>query len=376
MRRGHTTLIVALLILTFAAPSLAAPIRVQIANHQLQAVVSSDGGLIVRAADSGSSDPFLQPEITTVLDVTPQAAGLLVAGAVQTGPRILVTPLTLSLLYLNGRPYRGALLLRMNGDGTLDVIDQLDLEEYLYGVVSAEMGMDWPETALQAQAIAARSYAVARARLGEYDGYDIKAGEQDQAYGGAVLETQAAVNAVDATRGVVIVYNDHIIKAYYSSCDGGYTADGRELEDPQPYLRAVPDPYASESPHLAWTASVSLSDFAQAFRTAVGDIGDIAAIHPGPADESGRLISVSIVGTTGSRTISGAQFRKLAGTHIVKSTRISAIDVDAGTIAVSGSGFGHGVGMSQWGAKGMADAGLGIYQILGFYYRGTMLSKI
>jgi len=354
----------------------AAPIRVQLLNHQFQTVISSDGGLIVRAPGSGSNDPLVQPEITTVLSVQPQAAGLLVADAVQTGPKILVTPLTLSQLFVNGRPYRGALLIGRNGDGTLDVVNQLDLEEYLYGVVAAEMSPDWPDTALQVQAIASRSYAVARARFNAYDGFDVKAGEQDQAYGGAGVETQSAVNAVDATHGVVIVYNDHIVKAYYSSCDGGYTADGSALEDPQPYLRAAPDPYASESPHLAWKASVPLADFTQALRAGVGDVGDVAAIHLGPADESGRLISVTVVGSAGSRTISGTLFRKLAGTHVVKSTRIAAIDIDGDVISVTGSGFGHGVGMSQWGAKGMADAGFGIYQILGFYYRGTMLSKI
>jgi stage II sporulation protein D len=354
----------------------AAPIRVQILNHQLDAVISSDGGLIVRDPDSGSNNPLFAPDVTTVLGIQPQAAGLMIAGTPQSASRILVTPLTLAPLYLGGRPYRGAMIVRRNNDGTLDVIDQLDVEEYLYGVVAAEMSPDWPQIALQVQAIASRSFAVARARDAEYDGYDVKAGEQDQAYAGSAFETQSSVNAVDATRGVVIVYNDHIVKAYYSACDGGYTADGSALEDPEPYLQAVPDPYASGSPNLAWRARVLLADFSAALRASVGDVGDVTAIRPGPADASGRLLSVSIAGTGGSRTVAGTLFRKLVGTHVIKSTRINAIEVDGDSLQVSGSGYGHGVGMSQWGVKGMADRGLGIYQILGFYYRGTMLSKI
>lgn len=363
-------------ILLSAAPAPAQSIRVLLAAHQLQTVVSSDGGLVVRNEDPAASAPLFAPEITTTLDVRPQAAGLLLAGTVATGPAVLVTPLLDAPVQVDGRAYRGAVWLALDQDGTLDVINELDLEQYLYGVVGAEMDQTWPQNALAAQAIASRSYAVARAALHQYPGFDILAGEQDQAYGGVGAESQASVDAVESTRGVVLVYRYRVIKAYYSSCDGGYTADGANLSDPEPYLQAEPDPYASESPHLAWVASVPLASFAQAFRDQVADIGDITAISPGPADPSGRLTSVTVVGTAGTQTIAAQMFRQLAGRHAVKSTRIASLALDGDTIAVRGSGFGHGVGMSQWGAKGMADHGLGIYAILSFYYRGTILSKI
>ncbi|HME81430.1 MAG TPA: SpoIID/LytB domain-containing protein [Candidatus Eremiobacteraceae bacterium] len=358
-----------------AVPAHAQTIRVLLASHQLQTVVASEGGLVVRGAD-GDQTPLLQPEITTVMEVRPGAAGLVLAGVVPAGSRILAQPLMDSPLVVDGRTYRGRVWISRDDDGTLDVIDELDLEQYLYGVVGAEMDPAWPEVALQAQAIASRSYAVARAALHEYPGYDVKAGEQDQAYGGVNVETQASVDAVESTRGVVLTYQYHVVKAYYSSCDGGYTADGSNLSDPQPYLLAQPDPYAAESPHLSWSASVPLSSFSQAFRAQVADIGEITAIAPGPADASGRLTSVTVTGTGGARTISGPLFRQLAGRHVVKSTRIASLAIDGDSLVVKGSGFGHGVGMSQWGAKDMADQGLGITAILSFYYRGAMLSKI
>lgn len=354
----------------------AATIRVLLASHQLQTVVASEGGLVIRSEGEAAGAPLFQPEITTVMDVRPQAGGLLLANAVTAGTRVWVAPLLDAPINVDGRPYRGALWVTRDDDGTLYIVNEVDLEQYLYGVVGAEMDQSWPIVALQAQAIASRSYALARAALHASPAYDVKAGEQDQAYSGAAAESQASVDAVESTRAVVLVYRYHVITAYYSSCDGGYTADGDNLSDPEPYLQAVPDPYASESPHLSWAASVPLASFEQAFREQVGDVGGITSIAPGPADASGRLTSVTISGTSGSRTIPGTEFRRLAGRHLVKSTRIAAIAVDGDLIDVRGSGFGHGVGMSQWGAKGMADRGLGIYAILSFYYHGTMLSKM
>ncbi|MEO9135020.1 MAG: SpoIID/LytB domain-containing protein [Casimicrobiaceae bacterium] len=349
-------------------------IRVLLASHQLQTIVASEGGVVVRSPDGGA--PLLQPEITTVFDVRPGAGGLMLAGAISTGSRILAEPLLDAPLVVDGRTYRGRVWITRDDDGTLDVVNELDLEQYLYGVVGVEMDPAWPQVALQAQAIASRSYAVARAALHAYPGYDVKAGELDQAYGGVNAEAQGPVDAVESTRGVILVYQYHVVRAYYSSCDGGYTADGNELSDPQPYLRAQPDPYSGESPHLAWSASVPLAAFAQALRAQAGDVGDITAVSPGLADASGRLTSVTVTGTNGARTIPGALFRQLAGRHVVKSTRIASIAVEGDMLIVRGSGFGHGVGMSQWGAKDMADQGLGINAILSFYYRGTMLSKI
>ncbi|MBV8171338.1 MAG: SpoIID/LytB domain-containing protein [Candidatus Eremiobacteraeota bacterium] len=354
----------------------AQPIRVLLVSHQLQTVIASEGGVVVRAPESGPA-PLLQPEITTVLDVRPGTGGLMLAGAVPAGPSVIVDPLIdTSPLVVDGRTYRGRILVSEASDATLEVVDQLDMEQYLYGVVGAEMDPAWPEVALQAQAIASRSYAAARYALHEHPDYDVQAGEQDQAYGGVNAETQSAVDAVESTRDVILVYQYRVVKAYYSSCDGGYTADGSELSDPEPYLRAQPDPYAAESPHLSWSAAVPVSAFQRAFAEQVADVGDITSVSPGPADPSGRLATVTVTGTAGRRTIPGTLFRRLAGRHLVKSTRIASLSLDGDVIDVKGSGFGHGVGMSQWGAKDMADQGMGINAILSFYYRGTMLSRL
>ena len=148
------------------------------------------------------------------------------------------------------------------------------------------------------------------------------------------------------------------------------------MNDPQPYLQAIPDPYCTSSPDEHWSADVSLHDFRMAFERRYGDIGSIVDLHPGAADASGRLQTVTVMGTLDSRTIPATMFRALAGTHLVRSTRIASLELAGETIEVSGGGFGHGVGMAQWGARGMADHGKSAADILRFYYPGTAFAQI
>jgi stage II sporulation protein D len=361
-----------------AAPAFAdeTPVRISIARQQFQTVVSSDGGLAVRRPDAASGSPYVAPAITTVLDIRPAAGGLLLAGAITAGDTLALTPVAGFPISVDGRLYRGSVIVQSNGNGTLDVINVVDLEEYLYGVVGSEMEPHWPHAALSAQAIVARTYAVAHLGTREWLGYDLLAGEQDQAYTGMQAEAPEVVAAVNATRGTVLVYGANLVHAYYSDCDGGYTAGGDALADPQPYLQSSPDRFCTLSPNERWSADVPLDDFSNAFRSQYGDIGAITLIVPGAADASGRLQTVSIRGTIESRSISGPAFRALAGNHLVRSTRIDSIDVAGSTIRVSGFGFGHGVGMSQWGARGMADAGKSAREILRYYYRGAEFAQI
>jgi stage II sporulation protein D len=368
----------ALLVAAYVAPCRAdeTPIRVSILRHQLQVVVSSDGGLTVRRSDSGSGSPYVAPDVTTVLDIRPKNGGLLLAGAIQAGPTLEVSPAAGYTMAIDGRGYRGAAIVQADVDGTLDVINVVDLEQYLYGVVGSEMETSWAPAALQAQAIVARTYAVAHLGTREWLGYDLFAGEQDQAYSGMDAETPGVIAAVDATRGTVLVYDSQLVHAYYSSCDGGFTSGGEALEDPQPYLRAVVDPFCTLSPDDHWTADVPLDDFTTAFAARYGDIGPIVEVAAGGDDDSGRLVSVTVRGTLDARTIPATVFRALAGNHLVRSTRIVSMAVSGSEIHVVGSGFGHGVGMAQWGAQSMANAGRSVHDILSFYYPGAQFAQI
>lgn len=361
-----------------AAQALAdeTPIRVSVLRHQFQTVVSSEGGLAVRPPNAGSASPYVAPDVTTVLDVRPANHGLLLAGVIQAGDTIVVTPAAGFPVSVDGQAYRGSVIIQTDADQSLDVINVVDLEKYLYSVVGSEMDPSWPAAALQAQAIVARTYAVAHLGTREWLGYDLLAGEQDQAYKGMQAEMPSVAQAVDATSGTVLVYGSDLVHAYYSSCDGGFTARGDALGDPQPYLTSMPDPYCKLSPDEQWTVDVPIDDFDAAFVQRYGDIGSILAVHAGMADSSGRLETVTILGQLDSKTIPATVFRSLAGNHLVRSTRIASIDVVGVSIRVSGSGFGHAVGMSQWGARGMAEAGNSAENILKFYYRGAAFAQI
>ncbi len=354
--------------------------RILLLKHQLQTVAASAGGLIVRPFQAGS-EPLLTPDITTVIDVRPQAGGLLLAGTIQTQDKLLITPLTGLALTVDGLSYRGAIVIERDADGLLDVVNVVDLEQYLYSVVGSEVSASTPASALQAQAVVARTYAVAHLGAHEDLGFDLRAGDQDQAYNGIDAESEPVVNAVDATRGVVMLYHDHLAQAYYSACDGGYTSDGHGLNDPQPYLQAVRDPYCPMSPYMQWSAAVPLSAFVENLdaRGAVSPpllTSDVRDVRPGPADSSGRLQTIVLVMRRGSVSIPGTTFRIAAGNRMVKSTRISSLSLDGGVIHASGAGFGHGVGMCQLGARGMAESGLGVYAILDFYYPGAILTQL
>jgi stage II sporulation protein D (peptidoglycan lytic transglycosylase) len=352
-------------------------VRIALVRHVTSAVLASEAGLTVRpTTDVDPAHSFVLPDVATVLDVRAENGSLVISNSIQVGSKVLIaSPLGLPI-DVDGAPYRGSIVVQLDPDGALTVVDFVDLEQYLYGVVGSEMPASWPTAALEAQAIVARTYAVGR--LGNRDdvGYDLVAGDQDQAYGGVNSESPSTILAADSTRGEILVYEGQIVHTYYSADDGGYTANGSALSDPQPYLKAKADPYAAGSPDSAWSATIPAADLAQSVDAYYTNVGELTGIAPGPSDESGRIESISIFGTMGSATLSGFDFRRLAGRRAVRSTKISALALEGSRIRVSGSGFGHGVGMSQWGARSMAAAGIDCLDILRFYYSGTALTTI
>ncbi len=355
-------------------------VRILLLKHQFQTVIASAGGLVIRPY-GGEAPPLLTPDITTVIDVRPQPDGLLLAGTVATSDRLIISPLTDLALTVDGQTYRGSIVVGRDADNSLSIINAVELEQYLYSVVGSEVSASTPPSALQAQAVVARTYAVAHLGAHEDLGFDLRAGDQDQAYNGVNAESQPVVDAVDATRGVVMIYGNQLAAAYYSACDGGYTSDGHGLNDPQPYLQAARDPYCPMSPYMQWSAAIPASTFVAELNDRAVlpwplSAGDLRAVRPGSVDQSGRLQSVDLITSRGSARIDGTVFRVVAGTKLVKSTKITNLVLDDGIIYVRGAGYGHGVGMCQLGARGMAEGGLGVYAILNFYYPGVMLTQL
>jgi stage II sporulation protein D len=243
------------------------------------------------------------------------------SGAVQlfrTGPvavavtgRKLVLPVTFfpgsAPLELGGRPFHGTFTISVAGK-TLNVVETVGLDQYLYGVITSEMDSDWPLEALKAQAVAARSYALANRRGGDFDLY---ADVRSQAYGGVDAETAAARVAVDGTKRQVLTYAGTVADTFFYASSGGRTADITEVwsDTPVPYLVSVPDPYDALSPYHDWGPVVLTAEQAGK-QLGVGGLQDLTPVADGP---SGRARGVTATGVLGESAIDGSAFRRALG---------------------------------------------------------------
>jgi stage II sporulation protein D len=268
---------------------------------------------------------------------------------------------------LGGRSYRGSLLVVWQA-GRLLFINRVWLEDYLLGVVPGEVPASFPEAVLQAQAILARTFALYR--LNPRGLYDLCATERCQVYLGRSAETPRHTKAVHATRSLIVSYNQKPITAVYHADSGGYTAASAEVWGQSvPYLVARPDPFAP-GPSSAWSRTLTPEAVAQGLAGLGLQVGAVQSIAPLFMSESGRPLRLRIVGSSGSVELDAPRSTRLLRGLGLPSTRARFEGWQ-----VFGQGSGHGVGMSQWGALGLALQGWDFRQILGYYYPGTFLSS-
>jgi stage II sporulation protein D len=316
-----------------------------------------------------------------------------------------------------GDEYRGKMRIVATSKDIL-LINVVDVDEYLRGVIPAEMPYTWNIEALKAQAVAARTYAVKRMLVKANDLWDVVATTADQVYRGTKYERSETDRAVAETAGEIATYEGKPIIAYYHSDSGGHTKDGNA-----PYLKPVPSP-SPDSPYANWELSWTLDEFRKLLDSAGKPAGNILDVET-TYDPYGRCQSVTFNTAKNSFSMTAHEFRKMVGVMTVRSTKF-LLTVDGGVkwtretvidkgskvtivssskerveragklfianffkkqpiknplkalgkqttpavIRVKGSGFGHGTGMSQWGAKYMADNGSTYRDILLHYYTG------
>ncbi|MEK7702256.1 MAG: SpoIID/LytB domain-containing protein [candidate division NC10 bacterium] len=277
---------------------------------------------------------------------------------------------------MNGREYPAALELVKNGDG-MAIVNELPLEDYLVGVLRAETSERWPLETLRAQAIVARTYAAYHRALNGAKPYHLVASTAHQVYAGRVPAASPVWDAVRETTGQVLFWEGELFPAFYHSASGGYTEDPRTVFAARnmPALRAVRDEFSSASPHFTWSLDLRLADLAEILRKHRFDVGSITAIEITERTPSLRASILTIRGARGSTRLRGNDFRRMVGYETVKST-LFAVAVDGAMARFAGRGYGHGVGMSQWGAKGMAEQGHKAERILEYYYPGTTLGSL
>jgi stage II sporulation protein D (peptidoglycan lytic transglycosylase) len=272
----------------------------------------------------------------------------------------------------NGREYDGTIDLVPNGTG-LALVNELPLEDYVVGVLRAEAGDKWPQEALRAQAIVARTYAAYHRVIGAARAYHVVASTANQQYAGRVPSASPIWGAVRETAGQVLLWEGELFPAFYHTESGGYTEDPRTVFAARnmPALKPVRCEFSAGSPHYYWSLDVRLIDLAEILRRNDVVVGSVTAIEVTERTPSLRAATVAVHGTRGSVRLRGNDFRRMVGYDTFKST-LFAVAVDSQVAHFSGRGYGHGVGMCQWGAKAMAEQGYSARQILEFYYPGTV----
>ncbi|ULA63807.1 MAG: SpoIID/LytB domain-containing protein [Nitrospira sp.] len=268
----------------------------------------------------------------------------------------------------------GLVHLVRRGKGLL-VINQVDLEEYVKGVVPAEVNSTWHAEMLKVQAVAARTYALYQHMLSASRDYDVAASIQDQVYRGRQGVDARVQEAVESTRGLVVTYEGAPIYAAFSSTAAGITEDSMVVWSKDlPYLKGVECPFDVESPYYQWKASFRVATLERNLRQQGFPVGTIATMTPVGFSRAGRVAKLRILHSKGELILRGEDLRKAIGYTVVPSTQFT-IEAVGQDIVLAGYGAGHAVGLCQWGAKELAELGYSFSSILRYYYPGTELQN-
>lgn len=356
--------------------------------------------------------------------------------------------------------YRGELRL-IATPGGFTVINDVDLEDYLRGILKIEMNPDWPQEALRAQAILARTYALRNDGRHRQQGFDVCALSHCQNYRGVNAETERTDLAINATKGQALTWNGGVADIYYHSDSGGATSDIASVwGGKSAYLITRQEPVPYTSPHSNWSALLSASQVESALSKMGKPVGSLLSLRVLERDGSGRVALLEIQGSLGVQRVKGHAFRMAVGSNLLKSTNFDIVgnEVSAspatlnpnppattisfktdplvemtrlgifsskelmemllypenrdkymqmaadrlggklsmpmteqppapqsvsvapptsasGGIRIAGKGWGHGVGLSQWGAKALAEQGWSYQQILEHYFPGTRVAQ-
>jgi len=290
---------------------------------------------------------------------------------------LIVNPEKDGSIEVNGKSYRGEMHLLVISTDKVIAVNHLELEDYLRGVLAGEMPKRWPVNALSAQAIAARTYALFQKGINQDQLYDVTADVSSQVYGGIANETYVTDQIVRDTEGVVMVYDHMLIPAFYHSCCGGKTEIGSQVFDIRaPPLRSVSCQYCSNSPNYTWSYTMTTAEILRIVQRRFDpDAQMVLDIRILRKTSSGRNDIIEIKTDQNTFEISAHDFRLLADPRMIKSTYYR-MRTFRDKVIFHGRGWGHGVGLCQWGAKGLSENKLRTEEILAYYYHAMTLVRI
>ena len=386
-------------------------IRVKLLGSQYGIRISNAGGLTVK-------DAYTLKKITSSPKkvVIKTYKGKIFVNKIETNSKFVyvVSENIHSTTYLNGVGYRGYYLVGFNNHGKLQAINYVEIDDYISGVLGGEIIESWPMETIKAQAVAARTYVMYKLQNSQDKLFDVVNDTGDQMYVGVKGESWKFKQAVKATRHEVLARDGKVICAYYhSNCGGGTSDSWNVMKNDKGGLKGVKCPYCANAPNSSWGKTLYADTIRWKLKQNGYKIGKIFSIKPHSKDESNRIIYLEIKHSWGTTHVFASEFRRIMGYRTIKSTKFTMYPKNyisyrhtkrilasrggnamAAGIAgsghqtvtenikiptyfyFSGAGWGHGTGMCQWGAKGMAKAGNKYRQILKFYYPGTSLCVV
>jgi len=354
----------------------------QLIGNELEVSIASGSGSVTK--HSGEGELFIQGAGNkSVSKESLTGAGIMSAS----GQSILKKAECQNLIRIyngeNSARYRGNLEIRPDDLG-LTVINELPFEEYIYSVLPSEMPSTWPAEALKAQAVAARSYSMAQLRSYSKYGFNLLASQASQVYKGFDWENPATNSAVQATSGQIMTYRGQAVDAVFHSSSGGYTENSEDIwANTVDYLRARPDPADKNDLHYNWSVTYTQEQLTNLINKAgykFSKVTDLKEVEWSSTGARVKRISFAGLDTNSAPVTEDIYNANAVRTVLDLKSALFTLDKNFDgdqnllDVTIQGSGWGHGLGMSQYGALGLAKQGYKYQDILRYYYTGVEIS--
>ncbi|KPK97674.1 MAG: hypothetical protein AMJ95_07730 [Omnitrophica WOR_2 bacterium SM23_72] len=306
--------------------------------------------------------------------VIAQKGGIALAGEFFNVSSLIIRVDDHSFISVNDRLFRGEIHFLRGKKDTLTVVNRIDIEDYVKGILYHEASHYWPMEALMAQAVVSRTYVLYQMEKNKAKDFDVTSDIYSQVYGGRTSERYRTNRAVEQTKGKILNFKGKVFPTFFSATCGGHTEASFALWkiDIAP-LKGVVCGFCKDSPHFRWHYVLTLDEIQEKLEQGGIQTGPIKYLAISGRNESGRVRDLKIITADREMKVAAKDFRNLIGVNIIRSTRfnVNVVNQDA---VFEGTGWGHGVGLCQWGAYFMAKQGRTHEQILKYYYPGSRIS--
>ena len=379
---GNRSLVIGLVtfLTYYLLPTIYYPVYAQVSRCVRVAIVQDASSLRLKIKGSfevvdSVSNKVLSRGKNLNTTVTAYNNGILLGNTKSKINKLFIKPYYPESVSINGRMFRGDIQLIKN-NMKLSVINHIDLEDYVKGISVRETSHYWPIDSLKAEVIVFRTFALYKMQENSQKDFDLTSDIYSQVYSGRAAERYRINKAVDETRGLILTYKGKVLPAFYHATCGGHTQDASLLWNiDTPPLKGVSCDFCQDSPHFKWHNVLSLEEARDALVKGGLRIESIKDIVILGKDKSGRITDLKITADKKDMKISSKDFRDALGPNTIKSTnfQVKVVDHD---VVFEGLGWGHGVGLCQWGAYFMAKQGYTYKQILEYYYPGVQISSL